>query len=73
MKVSEYISDYFTQVVIVANELTRNGEELNEVRIIKKIPRSMDSKFDHIVVTIDVIKDLEAIMIKQLLRRLQAY
>ena len=59
--------------MIVANELTRNGEELNEVRIIKKIPRSMDSKFDHIVVTIDVIKDLEAIMIEQLQRRLQAY
>ena len=44
--------------MIVANELTRNGEELNEVRIIKKIPHSMDSKFDHIAVTIDETKDL---------------
>ena len=72
MKASESIFDYFTQVVTVSNELKRNGEELNEVRIIEKIFRSIDSKFDHIVVTIEETKDLEDMMTEQLQGKLQA-
>ena len=37
MKALKLIFDYFTRVVTVFNELKRNGEELKEVRIIKKI------------------------------------
>ena len=73
MKAFESISDYFTWVVTVTIELKGNGEELNEVRIIKKILHSVDSNFDHIIVTIEEIKYLKAITIEQLQRRLQAY
>ncbi|KAH9679872.1 hypothetical protein KPL71_026314 [Citrus sinensis] len=73
MKASESIFDYFTRVVTVSNELKRNGKELKEVRIIEKIFRLVDSKFDHIVVTIEETKDLEDMTIEQLQEMLQAY
>ncbi|KAH9719925.1 hypothetical protein KPL70_005931 [Citrus sinensis] len=73
IKASESISDYFTRVVTVSNELKRNGEELKEVKIIEKILRLVDSKFDHIVVTIKETRDLEDMTIEQLQGRLQAY
>ena len=73
MKVSESILDYFTRVMTVANELKRNGEELNIVRIIEKTLCSMNLKFDHIVVTVEKTKDLKTMMIEKLQGRLQAY
>ncbi|KAH9782617.1 hypothetical protein KPL71_008982 [Citrus sinensis] len=73
MKATESISDYFTRVVTVSNELKRNGEELKEVRIIENILRSVDSKFDHIIVTIEETRDLKDMTIEQLQGRLQAY
>ena len=66
MKVLESIFDYFTQVVTVSNELKRNDDELKEVRIIENILRSINSKFDHITVTIEETKDLEDMTIEQL-------
>ncbi|KAH9706546.1 hypothetical protein KPL70_012251 [Citrus sinensis] len=73
MKASESISNYFTRVVTISNELKRNGEEFKEVRIIEKILRSVDLKFDHIIVTIEETRDLEDMTIEQLQGRLQAY
>ena len=71
MKTSELISDYFTRVVTVFNKLKRNGKELKEGRIIEKIFRLVDSKFDHIVVTIEETRDLEDMTIEQLQGRLK--
>ncbi|KAH9650220.1 hypothetical protein KPL70_026283 [Citrus sinensis] len=65
MNVLESISDYFTRVVTVSNELKRNGDGLKEVRIIEKILRSVDSKFDHIVVTIEETRDLEVVVMDE--------
>ena len=73
MKEGELISDYFSRVLTVTNNLKRNGEKLDEVRIMEKVLRSLDSKFEHIITVIEETKYLETITMEQLLGSLQAY
>ena len=66
MKASKSISDYFTWVLTVSNQLKRNGEKLENTRIIEKILRSLDPKFELIIVMIEETKNLVDMTIKQL-------
>ena len=52
MKSSESIADYYAWVKTVANQLRRNGEDLKDERISEKILRSLDPKFNFIVMAI---------------------
>ncbi|CAN6715858.1 unnamed protein product [Malus baccata var. baccata] len=69
----EFESLQMKGVLAVSNQLKRNGEKLEDVRIMEKILRSLDPKFEHIVVTIEETKNLEEISIEQLMGSLQAY
>ncbi|CAN6719441.1 unnamed protein product [Malus baccata var. baccata] len=73
MKGSESISNYFSRVLAVSNQLKSNGETLKDVRIMEKILRSLDLKFENFVVTIKKTTNMEEISIEQLMGSLQAY
>lgn len=67
------MSDHFSRVFTISNQLKRNYEKLEEVTIIEKILRSLDSRFDSITPIIKKAKDLQTMTIEQLLGPLQAH
>ena len=73
MKERELVSDYFSRVLAINNQLKRNGKKLEDVVIIEKILRTLDSKFDSIATIIEETEDLTTIKIEQLLDLLQAH
>lgn len=49
MKESELFLDYTFRLLAV-NEMKRYGETINDKQVVEKIPRSLDEKFNFLVV-----------------------
>lgn len=73
MKEGEAVSNYFLRLLVIMNGLKRNNEKVDDIRVIKKVLRSLSSKFEHVVVAIEESKDLEKLIIEELMGSLQVY
>ena len=67
MKDGETISNYFSQLLVIVNHLKSNGKNIEDVRVVDKILRSLANKFKHVVVAIKESKDLEILSIEELM------
>jgi transcriptional regulator with GAF, ATPase, and Fis domain len=70
---NETVSDYFTKVISLVHQMRKNGENINHVRVMEKILRSIDLKFDHVVVAIEESKNLKDLTVEELIGSLQAH
>ncbi|XP_050896254.1 uncharacterized protein LOC127102993 [Lathyrus oleraceus] len=70
---TELISNFFCRVLAVVNQLKRNGEDVDEVKVMEKMFRTLDPNFNFIVTNIEEKGDLKSMTIEQLMDSLQAY
>lgn len=72
MKETKGISGYSSRVKSVVNQIRQLEKTINKSRIIKKILRSLLSKFDYVVVAIEESKDIRTMSVDEVIDSLQA-
>ena len=73
MKSLEFISGYHTRIMVIVNQMRINGEAITDARITEKILRSLYLKFDFVVVAIEESKEVDKLMVDELISSLQAH
>ena len=73
IKSSKSISDYHTRIMVIVNQMRRNKEVLSDARITEKILRSLDLKFDFFIVVIEESKEVDKLMVDELMSSFQPY
>ena len=66
MKESDNIDSFFTHVIELVTQIRSHGETLEERKIAEKVLRSLPSRFDVIVTTIEETKDLSKFTVDEL-------
>ena len=73
MEENEGIGDFFGRLQVLTNSMEGCGEKFTDLILIEKVLRSLNPKFDHIVVAIEESKDLESMSIDELQGSLEAH
>ncbi|MCI17002.1 retrovirus-related pol polyprotein from transposon TNT 1-94, partial [Trifolium medium] len=73
MEEKETVSDFFTRISKLVNEMKSCGETVSNQNKVEKILRSLSPRFDHIVVAIEESKDLASLTIEELQGSLEAH
>ncbi|XP_022930123.1 uncharacterized protein LOC111436616 [Cucurbita moschata] len=66
MKTGESVNEYFARTLAITNKMKENGERKGDVAVWEKILRSMTSKLDYVVCSIEVSKDIDTLTIDEL-------
>jgi hypothetical protein len=70
---SENISEYFTRVLVIYNQIKRYGEKMEEISVVEKILRLLQKKFHYVVVAIEDSQNRDFLLIKVLMEKLQTH
>ncbi|KAL0444029.1 UNVERIFIED_CONTAM: hypothetical protein Slati_2125600 [Sesamum latifolium] len=60
IKENELITNYLNQALVVANQMQQLGEKLTDVKVVENILRSLNAKFNHVVIVIEETKGIES-------------
>jgi len=66
MTEGESVDAYFARTLIIANKMKIHGENIQQVVIIEKILRSMTSRFDYVVCSVEESNNLDTLTIDEL-------
>ena len=66
MKEGETVDDYFARTLTIANKMKAHGERMSATLINEKILRSMTSKFDYVVCSIEKSNNMDTLTIDEL-------
>ena len=66
MKEGESVDAYFARTLAIANKMKIHGEHMKQVVIIEKILRSMTSRFDYVICSIEESNNLNTLTIDEL-------
>ncbi|KAJ1437991.1 gag-polypeptide of LTR copia-type [Sesbania bispinosa] len=66
MKPGESVNDYFGRVVETTNDMRNCGEDMNVVKIVEKILRSLTDNFNFVVCSIEESKDIDLLTVDEL-------
>jgi len=73
MEETESIGDYFGRLQVLANLITSCGDTITNLTLVEKVLRTLNPRFDYIVVAIEESKDLESLSVDELQGSLEAY
>ncbi|GAU46899.1 hypothetical protein TSUD_296780 [Trifolium subterraneum] len=65
MKENESLTEYFARTLAIANKMSAQGERLTESNIVEKILRSMTSRFEYVVCSIEEARDVTVMSIDE--------
>jgi len=71
IKSLESIFDYHTRIMMIVNQIRRNGEAFTNAQITEKILRSLYPRFDYVVVAIEESKEMDKLTVDELIGSLQ--
>lgn len=66
MKIGESVNDYFGRVMEIANDMSNCRENMNDVKIVEKILRSLIENFNFVVCSIEESKDIDLLIVDEL-------
>lgn len=66
MKEGESVDEYFARTLTIANKMEIHGDNMKQMLIIEKILRSITSRFDYVMCSIEESNDLDTLTIDEL-------